>query len=437
MSSKSKLYDNLGNRNGPKGILGDFTHASELYRRNNYRLAPKTKFLYHVVVNVNSVALAQLGGTVANNLGKREFNLLAQTVDLPTFTTDLETKNQYNRKRIVQTRINYNPIAIRFHDDNAGLTTLLWEAYYRYYFQDGNYSTINGTGRPFSYNTKMYASSASSAYKYGLDKQNWLSLFNLNYNFFDSIVVNQLHSEDANPRFTSFTLVNPFIEELSHDTHEATSGNGTMLTTMRIAYETVLYNRGYTSTDNPSGFADPSHYDVTPSPYNYTTSNETVGERNAQGAWRSNFFDENIEAVSEDTYQDFRNRRDKATNSRNPVGVNPREDINSTNIFPRNDNNQNITPSQPYVDRRQTEDQEFRRELQNNPKKLDDFSKSKFALEYSIANGTSINDARNVYNNLSENVKQQVRQITLNNISSFSSGNTLSYANDLAAAGII
>lgn len=437
MSSKSKLYDNLGNTNGPKGILGDFTHASELYRRNNYRLAPKTKFLYHVVVNVNSVALAQLGGTVANNLGKREFNLLAQTVDLPTFTADLETKHQYNRKRIIQTKINYNPVAIRFHDDNAGLTTLLWEAYYRYYFQDGNYSTVSGTGRPFAYNTKMYASSAASAYKYGLDKQNWLSLFSLNYNFFDSIVVHQLHSEDANPRFTSFTLVNPFIEELSHDTHEATSSNGTMLTTMRIAYETVLYNRGYTSTDNPAGFADPSHYDVTPSPYNYTTSNETVGERNAQTAWRSNFFDNNIESVTEDSYQNLRNRRDKATSNRNRVAVNANDDINAVNIFPRNDERQNIIQSQPYTTQVPNEDQEFRRELKNNPKKLDDFAKSKFSLEFSISNGISIKDARDAYDNLSENVKQQVREITLNNLSSFASGDKLSYPNDLAAAGII
>ena len=35
---------------------------------------------------------------------------------------------------------------------------------------------------------------------------------------------------------------------------------------MQIEYESVMYGRGQTTADNPAGFADPSHYDVTPSP---------------------------------------------------------------------------------------------------------------------------------------------------------------------------
>jgi hypothetical protein len=35
---------------------------------------------------------------------------------------------------------------------------------------------------------------------------------------------------------------------------------------MQVEYESVMYGRGLTTQDNPAGFADPSHYDVTPSP---------------------------------------------------------------------------------------------------------------------------------------------------------------------------
>jgi hypothetical protein len=54
--------------------------------------------------------------------------------------------NQYNRKRIVQTKIKYDPIDISFHDDNGsgvgtanlgGTVRALWKAYYNYYYFDG------------------------------------------------------------------------------------------------------------------------------------------------------------------------------------------------------------------------------------------------------------------------------------------------------------
>ena len=72
-----------------------------------------------------------------------EFNLLVESAQLPSFTLDTETLNMYNKKRIVQTKINYEPVEIIFHDDMAGLTTMLWESYYRYYFQDGTYTSLN------------------------------------------------------------------------------------------------------------------------------------------------------------------------------------------------------------------------------------------------------------------------------------------------------
>ena len=40
----------------PKGNLADFAHASRLYVDDSFRLAPKQKFLYHVVFNINSGA---------------------------------------------------------------------------------------------------------------------------------------------------------------------------------------------------------------------------------------------------------------------------------------------------------------------------------------------------------------------------------------------
>ena len=44
-----------------KGNLGDFRHASTVFVDGDYRLAPKVKFLYHVVFTINTAALLYKG----------------------------------------------------------------------------------------------------------------------------------------------------------------------------------------------------------------------------------------------------------------------------------------------------------------------------------------------------------------------------------------
>jgi hypothetical protein len=257
MSRYTPFFDN----NSRAGTLADYAHADALYVRNNMRLSPKTKFLYHVVIDVNQSAIASLGYTVQNLLNKREFNLLVETVDLPTFSVDVDEKNQYNRKKLVQTRVRYEPVQLVFHDDMAGLTTLLWEAYFRYYYQDPNYASKNSRGQPNTtvpqaYYHSMYRGEDANKYRYGLDNNRSNST-----PFFNSISVYQLYSNNARPEHTAFTLINPMISNMSHDTMSQ-SETGLTKNTMRINYEAVIYGRGRTAVDEPAGFADPAHYDL-------------------------------------------------------------------------------------------------------------------------------------------------------------------------------
>ena len=252
---KYSYYDNLFK--GETGDLKDYRHASALYLRNNYRLAGKPKFLYHVVLNINFQALQTLGSNVANRLNKREFNLLVERADLPTYTVEVSTLNQYNRKKLNQTKINYNPVAINFHDDMAGLTTLLWESYYRYYYQDPNYANAEYS-KELVYGNNIYRGEPLNQYSYGLDKAHPVS-------FFSDITINQLYTDNGVPSYTSFTLVNPIIQDMQHDQVDQ-GDNSLAKSTIRFAYESVLYGRNYSGVDAPPGYRDPAHYDGSPSP---------------------------------------------------------------------------------------------------------------------------------------------------------------------------
>lgn len=261
------FFDNLINGAlSPKGNLGDYQHASKIFVDGNMRLAPKFKHLFHVVLNINpNITLYETGGW--NNTVKREINLLCKSVDLPSFSMQTETLNQYNRKKVIQTSVQYDPINMVWHDDNAGLTNFLWKNYFNYYFSDANHVKQN-QGAPRITDpaylrdgglNNSYSNGAHTVNRFGLDRPGKTE------NFFTSIQVFQLHPQNGRPTNTSFTFINPLIDQWDHD--EANSeGSEFAINRMRFSYETVLTDRDYTEPGViPRGFGE-HRYDQAPSP---------------------------------------------------------------------------------------------------------------------------------------------------------------------------
>lgn len=240
----------------PKGTLGDYAHGSRLYVDDSHRLSPKVKFLYHVSFNINPDAAAVIPQLREKHLN--ELNMLVKTAQLPAYNIQTDVKHQYNRKKIVQKRIDYQPIQITLHDDNMGVTTALWEAYYRYYYRDGNYAATTPDGSPDTGGSEFDPYNRQSMFgrkqfRYGFDNDS-------SSPFFNSITISQM----ARKNYTSFTLINPIISNWQHDTMD-NSASDVVANTMTLEYETVHYSRGAIGKGGPKGFAE-EHYDKTPSP---------------------------------------------------------------------------------------------------------------------------------------------------------------------------
>ena len=252
----SGFADNLINGVlNPKGNLADWQHASRMFVTDAMRLAPKSKFLYHVNFNVNSTAGSILPDFTRKHLN--EVGMLVKRADLPKFSAAITTKNKYNRKKNIQTNIQNYSITISFHDDTLGITSVLLEAYYRYYFADGNQGWDRGRAAFKRGNADAtYKGSTDNGWKFGLDNNN------PGFPFFDDITITQF----ARKKFTSFTIVNPIITNWQHDSLDNSDGQGMMENTITVAYEAVFYNRDNVAYDNPKGFGDTAHYDRTPSP---------------------------------------------------------------------------------------------------------------------------------------------------------------------------
>ena len=262
--------------------LRDYTHASKTFRSNNYELTPRTKFLFHCFFNVNIGQIPALAGAFQNN-DLASIGLMVKTTDLPSYQITHDTLNQYNRKRIVQTKINYQPVTITLHDDQSDLIRNLWYNY-TYYYKDSTYGYNNvpaqaGTSgknavmqNGFGYNTAdTYSGRQNTDWGYigeGYTDSSPGTATGDNKGkprFFNDITIYGL----AQKRYASYTLINPIITDWKSDQYDYSQGNGTMSHTLTVVYETVKYMSGaiggaQSSTSVP-GFADPAHYDTTKS----------------------------------------------------------------------------------------------------------------------------------------------------------------------------
>ena len=276
---------------GSRTFLRDYTHASKTFRTNGYQYAPKLKFLFHVYFDINTSAYAQNVNTTAN------FGLLVKSVSLPSFTFATHELNQYNRKRIVQTKIKYEPISIKFHDDNGtadgraagGIIHQLWKAYYTYYYKDGTKPNVilsgatgaartAGNGQPAgaaNYNQRTtYTPSITGNDDWGYIGETTSSA--VKQPFFNNITIFGFNQHN----YTAYTLINPLLTKMGQDTYSYSEGNGTMEMSMDVNYETVVYNEGAMDGNSPgnivTGFGDNATYDRTLSPIAQLGSNSNV-----------------------------------------------------------------------------------------------------------------------------------------------------------------
>jgi hypothetical protein len=265
--------------------LRDYTHASKTFVSNAYGYAPKYKFLFHVYFETNDATITALQEPTIpkdNNYG-----LAVKSVQLPRYSFDIHKLNQYNRKRIIQTKIQYDPIQIVFHDDNSNLINKLWYAYYTYYYKDalqsdpvGATSTKknNDLRKTKDLNTRtIYDPNISQNDDWGyIGEPDTSSNTYVKDPFFRSINIYGFNQHN----FILYRLINPMITNFSHDQYQYSEANGIMQNTMTVEYETVKYYTGAIDGKNPSQmvpkFGEDSHYDTKLSPLAAPGSNSNI-----------------------------------------------------------------------------------------------------------------------------------------------------------------
>ena len=277
--------------NAAKAFFGneymrDFTHASKTFIPNNYAYAPKFKHLFHVYFDINT-ELTSLGNNWPEG---SNFGLAVKSISLPKYTFELHTMNQYNHKRITKTKIKYDSVQIKFHDDNNNIIRKLWHAYYTYYYKDAAQIDVNtnrgavlpSSVKPYQDSRNLYDSVIPNQDDWGYIGEGNPSLTstsglkgNKKLAFFKSIKIFGFNQHN----FALYQLINPVISAFSHDQYSY-ADNGVMENDMTVEYETVKYFDGALNGRNPgeivTGFGDPGNYDNRPSPLGKAGSNASI-----------------------------------------------------------------------------------------------------------------------------------------------------------------
>jgi hypothetical protein len=248
-----------------------------------YRNQPRVPFEYYVNINLNQVGTAkEYVSKFFNSADLSQIAPLVKSVEMPSMKIATDALNQYNRKRLSQSVVTYEPIKMVFHDVADGKTLKFWEMYYRYYFADGFEPDRNGPKAPLAANSSSAVEQLISGLKPKLNSNlanlpasvksvftgkkppptatntsgeksilqnivsNQLDNHNFGYNLpqvqnernlIESIEIFQVHGG----RYNSVTIVNPRISAFTHDVLNYAVGDKTLELTFTLDYEYAFY----------------------------------------------------------------------------------------------------------------------------------------------------------------------------------------------------
>lgn len=235
--------------------MRDYRHANLLFVGSNFRLLPKSGFLFHVFFDVNPSLADQ---AISQRNPNVELGLMVKSVDLPKFSVAVKSYNAYNRPNLVQQKIGYDPVTVSFHDDNINLVRTFWQDYFNFYYRDTDYQ-LERLQQYHKYTNK----DNFSAFGYGPRRVSTafqeFGTIKGDLHYLQSIRIYSLHQK----RFSEYILVKPLIRSFKHGVHQQSSADF-LGHDMVVDYENVIYNSG-TVGNEVRGFAE-LHYDKTVSP---------------------------------------------------------------------------------------------------------------------------------------------------------------------------
>lgn len=203
-------------------MLRNSKYATVINKANRtIQAMPRQKFLFYASFNPGSA----ITETVDFSSWTNGFAFQISKIDRPKFTIDVKQLNQYNRKRLIHTGIQYDPVNIVFHDTVDDRVLRVWQQYYKWYFGDGRGKANTIWNRPVLQDT--------TANGWGFSPPN---IHPYNTQFFESLDIYTFYGK----KYTQHRMWNPKIASIDFDSMD-TESSAFANVTMNIKHEGVDY----------------------------------------------------------------------------------------------------------------------------------------------------------------------------------------------------
>lgn len=207
-------------------ILRDSRTASVNFQLNspNWVGVPKPNFLYFI-----RFVKSNAGGTVSNADWTKSLGILAKSIERPSVDFEVETVNQYNKKRVIQKKQTFQPISFTFHDTVDQKAAHLFEDYYRFYYGDPRNSSFNSWSWDIMSNN------------FNQGQGGWgfippAGVADYSY-YFSHIELYYLYGG----KYTRYDIINPKMQSFKTSSMAYSEGSGQAELTMSFQYEGLIY----------------------------------------------------------------------------------------------------------------------------------------------------------------------------------------------------
>lgn len=196
--------------------LKDNAWASKWFNTEVFRRSPKSKFNFICILD-------PVRGAMKESLFKDSLNIAHQvkTADAPKPNFDVEVVDQYNKRRVIQKKLSWDPITIVFHDDMDSQLYQILVDYMAYYYKD--FSNFN--------KTEWNLDTVSNL----INDTQWGYKPNITKYYFNNIALIWL----AGGRATNIIIQNPIITNIQFDNLDYSDGSTPLEIAVTFEYEGV------------------------------------------------------------------------------------------------------------------------------------------------------------------------------------------------------
>ena len=181
---------------------------------------PKNKFSFAcALVPKDIVEISQRGAYIKGDI--ENYIHLVKTVEPPKPSFDTEVVDQYNRRRVIQKKLHWEPITMTFHDDRNSLIYAMLVDYMSFYYKDfQNTEAIDWT---LDTVTDL------------INQRDWGYRANGEKYYFHCICLAWTHGG----RGTQVRLMNPIITNIQYDTLDYSDGSTPLEISVTFEYEGI------------------------------------------------------------------------------------------------------------------------------------------------------------------------------------------------------